>query len=114
MCVWSGGVVLFVNDDDPVIVELAGGYANVRRYGSSGECDVWGGVLEGKVPLEIFWEAKGLGRHQVQTRIFGALNLPNLLAAIAVAKEVGVPEDKIDRGLAALSRFQWKLTSQHT
>lgn len=99
VCMERGGV-LFVNDDDPVIVELAGGYANVRRYGSSGECDVWGGVLEGKVPLEIFWEAKGLGRHQVQTRIFGALNLPNLLAAIAVAKEVGVPEDKIDRGLA--------------
>lgn len=99
VCVESKGC-LVVNQDDPVIVELAGSYPKVRRYGSSDDCDIWGCAVPGRMPLEICWKSKGSSLRRVSTQIFGTLNLPNLLAAITVAHHVGVPTEMIDTSIS--------------
>lgn len=91
--------LIVLNQDDPVLVELAGDYPNALRHGAGAECDIQGNARPACAPLALNWRCKGEMLHEVQTRIFGALNLTNILAAIAVAREVGVPEEKIDRAL---------------
>lgn len=92
------GRIVF-NQDDPVLVELAGDYPNALRYGAGAECDIQGSARSGVAPLALSWRSRGERLHEVQTRIFGALNLANILAAIAVAWEAGVPAEKIDQAL---------------
>lgn len=100
VCMERNGT-LVVNHDHPTIVELAGAYPKVLRYGTGDECDISGEPVPGKVPLELNWKERGGASRRTPTKIFGGFNAPNLLAAATVANATGVPHAKLDAAIRA-------------
>lgn len=90
---------VFVNADDPVLMEMAKGL-NTFCYGKEGDgCLVTGRATDRNDGLLcLTWRSKA-GQHQVPISLTGTYNLPNLLAACAVGMQFGVPEEAICQGL---------------
>ena len=96
----KGGATVFVHDDSPYLKDLAHDLEQVR-YGTAPGLYV-SGQATGRSPfLALQWQAEGdTEAHAVQTRLIGDYNLPNALAAIAVGRYFGVPDDAICQALA--------------
>ncbi len=98
--VQAGGGHLFVNNDDPLLMAHSAS-AHRTRYGTTGSADVSGdSVGSGPFLSLLFTGLDGLAHH-ADTRLVGAYNLPNALAAIAVGQHFGVPDPVIAQALAA-------------
>ncbi|HTY26182.1 MAG TPA: UDP-N-acetylmuramoyl-L-alanyl-D-glutamate--2,6-diaminopimelate ligase [Desulfomonilaceae bacterium] len=93
-----------VNFDDPYGKRLCRDMPGLRviRFGTSPECDIR--------PLDFSFTADGmvgtiqtpLGPLSVRSRLTGSFNLLNILAAIAVAGELGIPEAAISNGIESV------------
>ncbi len=92
--------MLIVNQDKPDLVEIAGNYPNVRRFGRTGAVDISGHARADTTPVELVWQEQGGQPQQVTTQLFGAYNADNLLAAITVARTLDIPTDAINAALA--------------
>lgn len=90
------GGELFVNADDKLLTSLVREYARVHYY--SGNSDCQGKVVEMTPFLKVEICARTF-----DTCLTGNYNLNNLLAAAAVGKRFGVPDEKI---VEALSEYQ--------
>ncbi|MEO8588642.1 MAG: UDP-N-acetylmuramoyl-tripeptide--D-alanyl-D-alanine ligase [Flavobacteriales bacterium] len=96
----SRGGRLFVNADDPLLMGKSEGIERVT-YGRGPDADTAGDSFGGGPFLQVVFAGRdGLVR-QVDTRLIGAYNLPNVLAAVAVAQHFKVPGDRIATALAA-------------
>lgn len=51
---------------------------------------------------------------ELSTRLLGDCNVSNLLAAVIVAKELGLTDDEIKRGVAAIQPVEHRLSIKHT
>lgn len=93
---------VFLHVGNPYLAPRAEGLPAVT-YGLSGsDADVEGEVI-GCTPFLLFrWRERGGRWHEVQTRLIGAYNLDNLLAAVAVGRRFGVPTERVND---ALSRY---------
>ena len=90
-----------VNLDDPYGVRLAGEIRGVPiiGFGSSSECAVH--------PSEISLSSEGIqgivrgsrGALSISSRLTGSFNLLNIMAAIAVAEELDIPSEAIQKGI---------------
>lgn len=110
------GAAVFLNAANPNLVQMAHerGISRCVSYGQSdkaGTFDVTGRVVECNPYLKFQWEsgitvaghpAAG-GTHTVQTRLIGAYNIDNALAAITVGLANGVPAADI---CAAIEAYQ--------
>ncbi|MFN3874494.1 MAG: UDP-N-acetylmuramoyl-tripeptide--D-alanyl-D-alanine ligase [Flavobacteriales bacterium] len=95
-----GGTV-FVNADDALLQVQAAGLERQVAYGTGPAARHRGGPLEGDGALR-FWFAGADGRRiEVGTRLVGAYNLANALAAVAVGQHFGVPDALIADALGA-------------
>lgn len=91
---------LFVNADDPVLM-LRSEELPRRTYGTAAESATRGRLLPGEDFLLRFAFIGADGRErEVATRLVGAYNLPNALAAVAIGQHFGVPDDRIAEALA--------------
>ena len=91
--------LLFVNDDDRVLMENSQ-VAERFTYGTSTAADVQG-RSRGSGPYLTVVFSGGNGNDLVaKTRLIGDYNLPNALAAVAIGKHFGVPDDRIAEALA--------------
>ncbi|MBC9931169.1 UDP-N-acetylmuramoyl-tripeptide--D-alanyl-D-alanine ligase [Chitinophaga qingshengii] len=88
---------VFVCNDFPYLVEMSKGIANIVTYGSK-DADYTGTPVAGKALLGV--EVPGKIEF-IQTKLTGAYNFPNVMAAVAVASHFKVPVEKIGPAIAA-------------
>lgn len=122
-----GGTV-FVNGDDPLLMEKSEGIAKRTTYGTGEANKLHGDFIDGPTPyLNFYFNAPspaGIctvpgfpnGWH-CETKLVGTYNLPNALAAVALGKYFGIPDDFITDALCsyvpANSRSQFKDTGRN-
>ena len=91
---------IFVNADDDTLMGIASGLRCVT-YGTPGKgYDIEGEVLECAPFLRLRWRKAGGEWNEVQTRLIGAYNVCNALAAAAVGTHFGVAEADITQALS--------------
>ena len=122
-----GGTV-FVNGDDPLLLEKSEGIAKRITYGTGEANKLHGDFIDGPPPYLNFYfnvpSPAGVrtvpgfpnGWH-CETKLVGTYNLPNALAAVAVGKYFGIPDDFITDAICsyepANSRSQFKDTGRN-
>jgi UDP-N-acetylmuramoyl-tripeptide--D-alanyl-D-alanine ligase len=87
----SGGSIFRMNDYE-YLHEMSQGLSNVFTYGTK-DADVVGDVQQSDPLLEVGFSKGFTGN--IKTSLVGTYNLPNVLAAVAVGKALGVEEEKI-------------------
>ena len=96
-----GKIGIFLNASDENLVQMAGTLPAVR-YGLTGTsgAEVWGEVVECNPFVKFRYRQEHVGWQVVQTRLIGAYNIHNLMAAVAVGMQFGVPFSLINQALA--------------
>ena len=96
----------FANIDDRNIVKIVGDYPSVWTYGQSPSAYIRGEAIENNPFLKVRWslpenlqDQTGQTFLDIQTHLFGAYNLSNVLAAIAVGAYLGISVDNIRHGI---------------
>jgi len=94
--------VLFLQNDNPELVEMTGNYKyrDIVRYGFDQENDVSGELVENNPFLSLKWSSENR-TSVVQTQLTGAYNAENILAAIAFGVYFGLTKEEIDRGISS-------------
>ena len=94
----------FIDADIEHLVAMANerGLGRMVSYSASADstATVEGEAVSCDPLLRFAWWAEGTGRHEVQTRLIGAYNVTNLLAAVAIGRYFGVSDACIDHALA--------------
>ena len=88
----SDGGTAFVMGDYEYLRDMCKGIRTIVTYGSS-DAEVTGRVLSSEPYLAVLVE--GTPDRDVQTKLVGDYNLPNVLAAVAVGRRFGVPDERI-------------------
>ena len=88
--------LVFVNADDALLMEKSAGLKRVT-YGNDDTADTRGNAVTGDTPhMELFFDDRGrVGHFHVSTKLIGDYNAPNALAAVAIGRHFGVPDDVI-------------------
>ncbi len=95
------GTFIFLNADNPHLSAISGGLKAVT-YGRPGnDYDVEGEPLECNPYLKMRFRLKEGEWKELQTRLIGAYNTDNVLAAIAVGSRFGVNADEAAAAIAA-------------
>ena len=92
---------IFLNASDANLCEMAKGLPAVR-YGLTGAegAEVWGEVVECNPFVKFRYRQAHTQWHVVQTHLIGSYNIHNLMAAVAVGMQFGVPFSLINEALA--------------
>lgn len=92
---------IFLNASDANLCEMAGDLPAVR-YGLTGTqgAEVWGEVVECNPFVRFRYRQEHVDWQTVQTHLIGAYNIHNLMAAVAVGMQFGVPFSLINKALA--------------
>ena len=92
---------IFLNASEPDLVEMARDLPAVR-YGLTGAegAEIWGEVVECNPFVKFRYRQEHVGWQVVQTRLIGAYNIHNLMAAVCVGMQFGVPFSLISKALA--------------
>ncbi|MDR3119020.1 MAG: UDP-N-acetylmuramoyl-tripeptide--D-alanyl-D-alanine ligase [Mediterranea sp.] len=91
--------IIFIHHDNPFLMDRARGMDSIP-YGTADNLYINGHVTENAPYLGIAWKAGKDGEvHEVKTRLIGAYNYTNVLAAITIGHYFGVPANKIDEAL---------------
>lgn len=94
------GGTLFVNDDDPLLIEKSTGLSR-HTYGRAATADTSGNSCSTGPFLEFAFAGRDGSTHRVPTRLIGDYNLPNALAAVAIGQFFGVHDQVISEAIAA-------------
>ncbi len=92
---------------------MGDGIKPVFTYGTTGS-DITGDVIKSDPFLEVGF-SNGY-RNEIKTALVGAYNLPNVLAAVAVGKIFGVPDERIRTAIEAYtpSNSRSQLVQKHS
>lgn len=106
--------VLFVNNDDPMLAELAkegcparpSRVKNIVTFGTTSDADYYASgisVSGDGVDFTANYPTKGgtVGSSHIHLEVLGIVNVLNALAAIAVADRLGISPEEAKKGLAA-------------
>lgn len=112
------GGKIFLNADNPHLCGIATGLT-AETYGTPGKgYDTEGETVRCAPFLEMRWRPKGGEWHEVQTRLIGAYNITNALAAATVGLHFGVTPEQITHALAHYTptnnRSELKRTERNT
>lgn len=91
---------LLVNADDVLLMSKSADQQRIT-YGRSAEADSSGNVNGSGPFLEIVFAGTDERAYHVTTKLIGAYNLPNVLAAVAVGQHFGVPDEVIAEALSS-------------
>jgi UDP-N-acetylmuramoyl-tripeptide--D-alanyl-D-alanine ligase len=93
------GGILFVNSDDALLMEKSEGIKRIT-YGTTDRAE-WKGTDITRGPFMAFtWERDGKVSPPVTSKLIGAYNLTNALAAVAIGGTFGVPDEVMARAIA--------------
>lgn len=95
----AGAPFIFLNGDDRILSEIAHDLSAFTYGRPGGGYDVEGEVLSCAPFLRLRWRPRGEAWREVQTRLVGAYNLANVLAAAAVGTRFGVSPQQVDDAL---------------
>lgn len=107
-----GGKV-FINNDNDILLGIAS-HLELIRYGQKGNAELYAkGHLLGSNPFLTFeWNGR-----EVQTRLIGAYNIDNALAAAAIGRYFGVEDEAICNAISEYTpsnnRSQFKQTADN-
>lgn len=111
----KGGATIFIQNENPYLNGIAEGLTCVR-YGQTPGLYVSGELISCSPFLSFRWTAGGVS-HEVATHLIGSYNLDNMLAAVAIGRYFGVPDDDISDALASYlphnNRSQLKETADN-
>ena len=106
---------VFVNADNPILMEKASGLATVT-YGKDETAMVRGTYVSSDPYLHFYFEV-GDNVYNVRTHLLGAYNFDNCMAAVAVGLHLGVEpfdiKEAIEQYMPANQRSQWKETADN-
>ncbi len=94
------GSLVFVNGDNPHLTAMTEGLRTMTYGKAACGYDVEGEVVECNPLLLMRWRKRGGEWHKVQTRLIGAYNVDNALAAATIGLHFGVSEEQISYALA--------------
>ena len=107
---------VFVNADDGLLMAKSEGMERVT-YGHDPSADTCGDALTDGPFLNVVFAGLDDLVYQAATQLIGAYNLPNVLAATAVAQHLGIPDQRIANALSTYapgnSRSQFKDTGRN-
>ena len=91
---------IFLNADNPHLVKIAEGLDAFTYGRPSQQCDIEGEVLECAPFLTLRWKGKKVNGqwsmvNKIRTRLIGAYNIDNVLAAVSVGVYFGVEPNQI-------------------
>jgi UDP-N-acetylmuramate: L-alanyl-gamma-D-glutamyl-meso-diaminopimelate ligase len=95
------GRILVGADSEEAVQVATGAAAEVETFGLAAGVDWQASAITpegGRLRFDVSYRAQPLGRFELP--LFGAHNVKNALAALAVAHGEGVPVDELQRGLA--------------
>ena len=92
----TGGTV-FAMWDYPYLREMSKGIATVIKYGTT-EADYVGNILQAEPFLSVSM-SNGVMIPDINTKLVGDYNLPNVLVAVAVGDYFKVPQEKIKKAI---------------
>lgn len=97
----NGKIGIFLNVSSPELPEMSQGLGAVR-YGLTGaeDAEVWGEVVECNPFVKFRYRQDHVAWQTVQTHLIGAYNIHNLMTAVAVGMQFGVPFRQINEALA--------------
>lgn len=97
----NGKIGIFLNVSSPELSQMAQGLGAVR-YGLTGAegAEVWGEVVECNPFVKFRYRQDHVAWQTVQTHLIGAYNIHNLMTAVAVGMQFGVPFRQINEALA--------------
>lgn len=95
----SGGRI-FLNADDPVLGNIAKGIEAFTYATNNDSSQIKGNSNPGSLFMAFEWSTKNYQSGLIQTNMTGDYNLPNFLAAAAIATYFGVEPKKISIALA--------------
>ena len=87
----------FIFNDYDYLIEMSKGITTIKTYGTAAAAIVGKSGIKSEL-LEVIMTA-GTEIKSIQTNLVGAYNLPNVLAAVAIGKYFGVPDEKIKSAL---------------
>ena len=107
----ADGVAVLNADDHRVAAMAARTAARVVTFGRSSRAEVRAEQVRlDDVGKPAFLLVTNSGSAPVQLRLYGEHNVPNALAAAAMAGELGMPVDAVAAGLsAAVARSRWRM-----
>lgn len=92
---------IFMNGNDPVLMELSNGLSTVS-YGESNEFDVYGKLSSSTEFVEFKWSVKNQKLDDeplIKTKMFGHYNFINLVCAACIGHYFGVEKNDINSAL---------------
>lgn len=90
---------LFVLNDDVRLTQYMN-YAHVHTYGQSENAEVHGTLIGATPTVTYSWSWRKMEQREVKTRMIGAYNLNNMLAATAVGMHLNVDINEIEEAIA--------------
>lgn len=105
---------LFINTDDPKVMRAAEGHTGIY-YGSAEPAHFRGSfeLIDGKL-LVNWWRDIDTFQRKIQTQLSGSYNFLNVMAAVAVARYFGVPDDKLKKGIEKYKPSNNRSQIEHT
>ncbi|MFZ4546970.1 MAG: UDP-N-acetylmuramoyl-tripeptide--D-alanyl-D-alanine ligase [Bacteroidales bacterium] len=89
----------YVNQDNPLLMGLSEGIKKVV-YGTGGNIFASGKINGNTTNLEIDWDS-GKGIVGIKTNLIGDYNFENVMAAICIGSDLGVPPEKIKTAISS-------------
>ncbi|MCD7930271.1 MAG: UDP-N-acetylmuramoyl-tripeptide--D-alanyl-D-alanine ligase [Tannerellaceae bacterium] len=106
---------VFINEDDPILKNMARGIEQVT-YGTSDDVFASGSVESSDPFLTFNWKQQGK-INIVETHLIGSYNLMNALAAVAIGRYFKIPSHRISRIISEYepvnNRSQLKCTGKN-
>lgn len=91
--------ILFVNSDDPTLMEMSEGISRVT-YGTDTSATFYAQIIYARpMMLSFRWRQVSMP-HDISTHLVGEYNLPNALAAVAIGRFFDVATDGIMEAIA--------------
>lgn len=110
---------LFVNQDNPILIEHRPKDVAIEYYSAQGisSARINGQLMKLTPFIHLKWSSKDYDSEEIITQIIGEYNFYNLLAAITIADYFHVSPEKINNGIASYSnennRSQVKKTEKN-
>lgn len=89
----------FVYWDYDYLQNMSKGISNIIKYGTQENEVTVAGKIKAHAEFLNVTITKGSNINEINTRLVGDYNLPNVLAAVAVGKTFGIPDENIKRAL---------------
>jgi UDP-N-acetylmuramoyl-tripeptide--D-alanyl-D-alanine ligase len=94
----NGRVFVFA-DDERILNSISS--LKGTLYGTESFADVSGKLIAADPFVRFEWSSYNVPKHEVQTQMVGAYNVPNLIAACAVGNAFGIDKKEIDEAISS-------------